>query len=171
MDDDEYDFTAERQFLQNVHNVLAVAARQSTGGLVDKQHGRFSNQLQGDVQPLALTSGNGLIHYGPHAEISDVPKPQPTECQFNTFKTFFFRGTAQTQIRTEFEVFINGQFTDEYILLSDVAEAALGISLPPIDRATIEVNFTKRGFQGAIQNVQQRGLARSTRPHDANQVA
>ena len=79
VDDNEYNLTAQRQLLQDVHDVLAITAGQATGGLIHKQHSGLTNQFQGNVQSLALSARNRFVHHGTHAEVADFPQTEATK--------------------------------------------------------------------------------------------
>ena len=106
MDDDEDELALEREFAQEVHDVLGVAAGESGCGFVDEEDSGFADELKGDVEPLALSAADHFVERGSDLEVFAFVEAEVFERLLDFGVDFLFAESFEAEFGAVVEVFI-----------------------------------------------------------------
>ena len=167
VDNDE--LSLEGLFLQQVDDLLGVRRRESRRRLVEEEHRRFAYQLQGDVQALALSAADKLVDGRTHLQVLGGLQSQVLQDFHDAAVQLVAGHTLETQLGREPQVLVDRQFLYQQVVLRHEAYERLRRRFR--DVVAVDGERALLRLHTAVQEREQRRLARAGAAHDGQQFA
>ena len=157
------------QFLQQAQDLVGRGAVEITGRLVTEQQLRVGNDGPGNCDALLLTAGEL-----PRIVRGALCQPDNLQGKLSTLAAFAATEVGQQQ--RQLDVLACGQYRQQVVELEDKADVRRApVRQLPVRHAgefdTADFDAAGRRFVETAQQVQQRGLAGTRRPHQGKKLA
>ena len=171
VDHHEDDPALQRELLQQVHDVLAVAAAEAARGLVHEEHAGFTDELQRNVEAFALAAADGLLQRAADLQVLRFVEAQGLQQAHHALADLLVGLIAEAELGVEEEVLINGELLDEQVVLAHVADHAADAIAIGMDIDAVDGDTALARLEVAVEHVEQCALAAAAAAHDANELA
>ena len=169
MDVHHDELALERLLFQQVDHLLSVGRRQSRRGFVEEEHGWLANQLQRDVQPLSLSSGDVFVDGRAHFQVFRSVEFEVLQRFEHATVDFLLVHAFETEFRRVVEVLIYGEFLDEQVVLWHESDEGLCLGFRNVVAIDGDAAFLR--LQRAVQQREERGFSRTRAAHDGEEIA
>ena len=156
------------QILQQIDDRLGVVGGQAGGGLVEKQHRRVGDELQGDVDALALAAAEGLLFRRADDGVDLVGNAQVVEHFFGAGVDLGV-GQVGAQAGGEVERLADGQLGMDDVVLGHVAHHVAVEVVVVVEALAAEEHRALHRAGVAVERLEQGGLAGAGRTHQRHQ--
>ena len=163
---DEFAFV--RLLLQEIDYLLCVGGRQAGSGLVEKEDDRLADELEGDVQTLALTAGDGFLQRGAYFQVTRLQQVELAKHLCHTLLKLRSGHAVETQAGGEIEILVNRQFFYQKVVLRDETYKRLRRRLA--DAVAVDGDSAALRLQRAVEKGEKSGLARAGTAHNGKQL-
>ena len=159
-----------RRLLEHARDRPCVVAIDRCERLICEDHLRTGGERSGDGDPLPLSRRQlARIRILP---MTDAKSLEGRGC---LFCDLFRRGVGVIDCEAEDDVLQGGQPREQALLLEDernLSPHAVEVAPPPtVKSAALHPDLSRRWAELAVQQTEQRGLARAARPGDLDQLA
>ena len=169
MDDHENQLAPERKFLEQVNYVFGVAGREAGGRFVHEEYGRFPDEFEGDVQPLALPAADLLVEDVADFDVLDVFEAQARQHVGNRFDELFLGQVFEAQLGVVVQVLVHRQLFHQQVILGNVSDYTLDFVRLRVQVYAVDKHLAAGRFFDARQHVEQRGFARAAASHNPDE--
>ena len=115
----------QRLLFQQVDHLLRVSRRQARCRLVEEQHGRFSDQLQRDVQSLALSTADVFVDGRSHLQVLGSVQSQVFKGLHDALVKLLVVHALEAELGGEPKVLVYRQLLNQQVVLWHEAYQAL----------------------------------------------
>ena len=169
MDDGDHQPAARGLRLQQPHHDVGVRGGQARCGLVHEQDGRFADQFERDVQPLALAAADGFGQRIAHLEVGDLLLLEFGQHPADALAALGGREPGQAQPGVVVQIFPDGQVFEQQVVLRHGADDAFERGGIPMQIDAVEEHAACLGRQAAVEQLDQRGFAHAAAAHHGDQ--
>ena len=157
--------------LQESHHNVRIGRGKARGGFIHKQNGRLADQLQRDVEPLALAPADGFGQRPAHLEIGGLLLLKLLEHLPDPFAPLTGRKPRQAKPGVVVQIFADRQILKQQIVLRHISDEPLQFVRMGIEIPSVEAHLPGLGSKTSVQEIDERGLSHPATPHDANQAS
>ncbi len=168
--DDEENAAVQRSIFQHFDHVERVARGESRGRFVEQEDFVVAQQLESDVQPLALAAAQRLVERPAGAHVATLAQADFAQRLAHHRLDPVRRLGRHAQPRGVFEVLADRQVLEKQIVLRHEADARLEPRVAMQLRA-VDAHGSARRLGRAGEDAQQGGFAGAARAEDADQIA
>ena len=159
-----------RQTTDDFEHVLAVLGRQAGSRFIKQVHVGDADHVEPRIETLALATTEEFLLRRACQPVTQIGQAKFRQLRIHTFASFLGFQMRTAHGHREIQIFLYLQQRIKGILLRNVSDVGREIVQVVIQREAVHQHFAALGFELPAENAQQRALAATAGPHDADHL-